>query len=343
MVNNKRILFLFIICVFAILKSNAQAYKTIYPDIPRIDPHIHVRNPVKAEFERYAIFRDSIKSAIDADVLMWINLSASNPDTASLNTGGRMLCSMRSIESDIDISTKEQFDNLKKAGYVGYKIWFGPHARRTHSDIPYIDDPSLEEAFATIEKERVQLLSLHIADPNGPFEWRTKWAPDPVDYWRQIIGLERVLSRHPDMKVIAAHGAWLMTQDAQLDFLRYMLDTYPNFNVDISATMEYSNLQSYENLRDFYLMYQDRLIWASDMSDISTEQSFNVRFNLCRNWFRFLETTDSFGKEITNNGKDLKGLGLPEEVLEKLYYKNVLRIYPDRVKETFSVLRQASL
>ncbi|MFC2112452.1 amidohydrolase family protein, partial [Bacteroidota bacterium] len=322
-----------------ILLSNAQSYKTSFPQIPRIDPHMHMYEKSKMQFERYLSFRDSVKTVLDADVVLWINMSANNPDSARVYTNGRMLCAMRSTESDIDFSTKEQFDSLKNAGYVGYKIWYGPFSRREKSKHPYIDDPAHNEAFSTIEKEGVQLLSLHIADPNGPFEWRTKWAPDPVEYWRQIIGFERVLSRHPDMKVIAAHGAWLMTQDAQLDFLRYMLDTYPNFNVDISATMEYSNLQSYDNLRDFYIDYQDRLIWASDMSDISSEQTFNIRMELYENWFHFLETTDSFGKDISSNGKDLKGLGLPADVLKKLYYKNALRLYPKEVEDTFNSLR----
>jgi hypothetical protein len=87
------------------------------------------------------------------------------------------------------------------------------------------------------------------------------------------------------------------------------------------------------------MKYQDRLVWASDMTGISTEETFNIRLTLYRNWFRFLETTDVFGSEITNNGKDLKGLGLPPEVLEKLYYKNALRIYPEEIRATFNRLQ----
>src|SRR5690554_1137976 len=80
-----------------------------------------------------------------------------------------------------------------------------------------------------MEKAGMPGASFHIADPNGPFGNRGKWAADPVEFWRQVVGLEHVLQRHPDLVVIAAHCAWLICQDAQIDYLRYMLSTYPNF------------------------------------------------------------------------------------------------------------------
>lgn len=113
--------------------------------------------------------------------------------------------------------------------------------------------------------------SVHIADPNGPFGNRGKWAADPVEYWRQIIALERVLQRHPDLVLIAAHCAWLICQDAQIDFLRYLLSTYPNFYVDLAATFQYYHLVNHDNLRDFMLEYSDRILYETDVSAIKDE------------------------------------------------------------------------
>jgi hypothetical protein len=320
----------------------AQTFKTLYSDIPRIDVHIHINSKDYRSMSEYLNLRDNLNKQCGADVAMWINLSQGNVDTILNASKGRMLCSFstyRPAVTGIDYYKKADIDKLKKQGYLGYKLWYAPASRQKGEVIyKYIDDQALEPAFAALEKQDILMTSLHIADPNGPFDFRTKWAFDPVDYWRQITGFERVLNRHPKLRVIAAHGAWLMTQDAQLDYLRFLLDTYVNFNIDIAATFQYCNLSSYDNLRDFYLKYQDRILWGTDNTTSLNDTTMPGLLKKYTDWFRFLETDMVMNDLITANKKPMKGLGLPREVLEKIYFKNALRLYPQSLTESLKKL-----
>lgn len=318
-----------------------------YPDIPRIDVHAHHSGKLA---ENYLILRDAVKQSCNADIAMWVNLNKNNVEELLEKTGGRMyncFTTSQPAAKGIEYHKIMDIQKLKAEGYIGYKIWSGPNHRqktdvlnsdnKTESEIkyPYIDDPHFYEAFDNLEKQGVLLASLHIADPNGSFDFRTNWLKDPVDYWRQITAFEHVMNRNPNLNVVAAHAVWLMTQDAQIDFLRYLLSTYQNLNIDISATLQYMNLASYDNIRDFFIEYQDRIMWGSDFLRIpNKDESFTWVRDLMINWFRFLETDDVFGEEFSHNKKPVKGLNLPEDVLEKIYYKNALRIYP-KLKEGF--------
>ena len=331
-----------IILVFVPIFTIAQ-FKTKYPDIPRIDVHTHCGDSAENSFSRYLSYRDSVKQLYDADIAMWINLTQNDVRRALNDTKGRMLSafsSYRPAQTGIEYYKQADIEKLKQEGYIGYKLWYGPHYRQGPAPVkyPYVDDPAHETAFSELERQGVFMASLHIADPNGPIECRTSWAADPVEYWREILALERVLHAHPNLNIVVAHGFWLMTQDAQIDFLRYILDTYPNCNVDLSATINYVNLSSYDNLRDFYVQYQDRLIWSMDFSFNPKHQSMTYFIHSAGEWFRFLETDDVFGEEVTYNKKPMKGLNLPKEVLEKLYYKNALRLYPTQLKESMKRL-----
>jgi len=80
------------------------------------------------------------------------------------------------------------------------------------------------------------------------------------------------------------------------------------------------HLVNYENLRSFYIEYQDRILYGSDFSSQLSVNELADRFVYN---FSVLETD-----QMIMRGKPIKGLDLPKEVLEKIYYKNALRLYP---------------
>jgi predicted TIM-barrel fold metal-dependent hydrolase len=208
-------------------------------------------------------------------------------------------------------------------------MWFAPYQRRLQEGedgIKYLDDPANEPVFAAMEKAGMPGTSIHIADPNGPFGNRGAWCADPVEFWRMIIGLERVLQRHPKLVIIAAHGSWLVCQDAQIDFLRYMFKTYPNFYVDLAATDQYYHLVSYENLRSLFIEYSDRILFGTDIGKVKESEISSLADRYARS-FRILETSDTVGGGFFGDSPT-KGLNLPEDVLEKIYYKNAMKVYP---------------
>jgi predicted TIM-barrel fold metal-dependent hydrolase len=100
-----------------------------------------------------------------------------------------------------------------------------------------------------------------------------------------------------------------------------LLDTAPNFYVDISARISELGRQPFTAQR-FFLNYSDRILFGTDMGpDLETY----------RIYYRFLETDDEYfdygTTDIPSQGRwKIYGLHLPDDVLEKVYYKNAERL-----------------
>lgn len=304
-----------------------------FPDIPRIDVHTHITSDT-VTITNYLVMRRLLKERYGEEMAMWINLESrtdNHPDPAAVAKAsqGRILCSIANFTPQRGVAyPPESLADWMKKGYIGYKIWAGPPARVLQpgeKGYPYIDDPVHEPTFAAVEKLGILLTSIHIADPNGPYGDRTKWLADPVEFWRQQAAFRHVMERHPNMKVVAAHGLWLVCQDAQIDCLRNMLDTFPNLNVDLSATFQYYNLVQRNNLRDFMIHYADRILFGSDFGIMKRESSY-----ISDSYHRFFQILENDGKIEGNfyGNRPVEGLALPREVLEKIYYRNAVRLYP---------------
>ena len=327
-------------------------YLTLYPDIPRIDVHAHPHyinyheglgtktsaekpdlktSPDFETIRNYLRMSDTLETLYRIDLAMWISLGGDKGiDSVNLVSKNRMMTCISDYAPQRGLSYKpSEIKPLLKKGYAGYKMWFAPYQRRLQEGekgIRYFDDPANEPVLEAMENAGMIGASIHIADPNGPFGDRGKWCADPVEFWRMQLGLERVLQRHPDLVIVAAHGAWLVCQDAQLDFLRYLFKSYPNFYVDLAATDQYYRLVNYDNLRDLFLEFSDRILFGTDIGRLSADESSKLAARYAKS-FRILETSDTVKGGFFGDS-DIKGLNLPREVLEKIYYKNALKLYP---------------
>ncbi|MEN8226886.1 MAG: amidohydrolase family protein [Bacteroidota bacterium] len=335
---------LFLITGFILLSYKGfSQFITKYPEIPRIDVHTHVSNNYPG-IVNYLEMRNALLTENKIDLAMWINLGGAKGTETGIDTihevsKGRVMTCISDYSPHRGLTRKpEEISGYLKKGFVGYKIWHGPASRvleEGEKGIEYIDNLAHEPLFDAMEKAGMVMASVHIADPNGPFGERGKWCADPVEFWRSIVALERVLQRHPDLVIVAAHGSWLVCQDAQIDFLRYLLETYPNFHVDLAATFQYYHSVNQENLRDFFMEYSDRILYGTDNGIIKKSDIPNLVDRYIKT-FQILETDDPvkggfFGKSMTT------GLNLPKDVLEKIYFKNAQKIYPG-LKERMSKL-----
>jgi predicted TIM-barrel fold metal-dependent hydrolase len=128
---------------------------------------------------------------------------------------------------------------------------------------------------------------------------------------------DRVFARHPNTTFVAAHVA---ESGEELARVASMLDAYPNVLIDISARPPELGRQPY-TARKFFLRFADRILFGSDLlPEVSI-----YRLN-----FRFLETADEYFEypsHASRQGRwNIYGINLPDDVLEKVYRKNVQRL-----------------
>jgi predicted TIM-barrel fold metal-dependent hydrolase len=315
-------------------------FRSSYPDIPRIDVHTHVADD-RTGIANYLDLRRILLDSHAVDLAIWINLGDRNVPIENIDAimewgQGRVLCSIADYAAHDGLKyPPEALQDLQKQGFVGYKIWSGPWYRRLEKKeegFPYIDDPAHEATFAEMERIGFLGASIHIADPNGPWKERTDWLADPIEYWREINAWRKVLERHPNLVVVAAHGNWLLCQDAQIDYLRNMLATFPHLHIDLAATFQYFHLVDRDNLRAFMIEWADRILFGTDIGRWKDVAESSLRAKQYIRAFQILETSQ-YVKGGFFGGPDIKGLDLPREVLEKIYYRNAMRLYP-LVKES---------
>ncbi len=228
-----------------------------------------------------------------------------------------------------------RLDLQQQHGAEGLKIWkaFGLHVRDHKQQLVKIDDPRLDPIWERAAALKLPVM-IHVADPVAFFdpldETNERWEelqehPDwsfpspPFPPFLAILdGLKHLVQRCRRTTWIGAHvGCYA----EDLDWVGKMLDDCPNFYIDISARIGELGRQPYR-ARKFFIQYQDRILFGSDMGpDVD---AYRIAY-------RFLETGDEYFNysvgEIPQQGRwNVYGLGLPDEVLKKVYHDNAVRV-----------------
>lgn len=137
--------------------------------------------------------------------------------------------------------------------------------------------------------------------------------------WELLEQRNRVIATHSQTRFILPHVA---NNPEDLDSVARLLDRFPNVVIDFSARIDELGRQPY-TARDFFIAYQDRILFGIDMP---------VRADIYRCYFRFLETRDEYFEYPDYIGRwgysrwRIYGLGLPDEVLRKIYFENAERV-----------------
>jgi predicted TIM-barrel fold metal-dependent hydrolase len=259
--------------------------------------------------------------------------------------GGRFLQFYHIWFPDGDISDSfisesvVRFEKAVKQGARGLKIWKNLGLKTTDETtdgqrqlIP-VDDSRLDRIWAKAGDLGVPVL-IHVGDPDAMFlpvdrfnerfeelagmrEWSYS-SPGFPPKNAILEQLENVLTRHPATVFIGAHMA---SAAENLSYLSSLLNRHANLYVDVSAQAAELGRKPYTTRR-FFIKYQDRVLFGTDG---------NPREEDYRSWFRFLETNDEYFDypfaRIHKAGRwKIYGLGLPDEVLQKLYYGNAARL-----------------
>ena len=231
-----------------------------------------------------------------------------------------------------------QFRQQVARGAEGLKIWkpFGLHVRDQHRALVAVDDARLDPLWAAAGELNLPVL-IHVADPVAFFdpidEYNERWeelgehpdwsfpAPPFPPFLKILEDLKSLVTRHASTVFIGAHvGCY----GENLGWVGAMLDQCPNYFIDFSARLGELGRQPY-TARRFFLQYADRILFGTDASP---------DLEAYRLYYRFLETDDEYfnynTSEVPGQGRWYAyGLYLPDDVLEKIYWKNassVLRI-----------------
>jgi predicted TIM-barrel fold metal-dependent hydrolase len=241
-----------------------------------------------------------------------------------------------------------EMERAFKAGALGMKVakGLGQGAQNPDGSFIQADDPRLDPIWEMAAKYNRPVM-IHTSDsigrfyPIGPKNERYE-----AGLWRQpgdtsgnlfasgppheVIekARENMHRKHPKTRFVNAHMAMLYYDPAKVAKL---LDTYPNADVEISASVQ--DLGRAPRLwREFIIKYQDRVLMGSDGSPGRQPDDFWTP-----HW-RFLETFDEYfyhpaqirtpGGSPGHGRWNISGIGLPDPVLRKVYYENALRHLP---------------
>jgi predicted TIM-barrel fold metal-dependent hydrolase len=223
----------------------------------------------------------------------------------------------------------------KGYGAAGLKVWknFGLHVHDHRGELVKIDDPRLDPIWETAVELNWPVV-IHVADPVAFFDpldennerweelhahpdWQFPSPPFPA-FMTILNGLTSLVTRHPRTTFIGAHvGCYT----ENLAWVGDLLEHCPNFYVDIAARIGELGRQPY-TVRKFFLKYADRILFGSDFGPYP--EAYRVMY-------RFLETDDEYFNyspaPIPMQGRwHVHGLYLPDEVLEKVYFRNAERV-----------------
>jgi predicted TIM-barrel fold metal-dependent hydrolase len=346
----RRILIPFILMIF-LASSCSGDRKELYDHMAKIDAHVHIRtaDPAIMEFAKSEGFklitintRSNSQEYIDEQRHFAMKMKELYPEEISwLAT-----FSMENFEDpDWSEGVIQKLLEALDSGAVGFKVWkdIGMTFRDSLGRFLFLDDPLFEPILEFMAGSGFTLLT-HIGEPKNCWlpidsmtvnndksyfmenpQYHMYLHPEYPSYDRLIQSRDHVLARYPGLKMVGAH---LGSLEWDVDELAKRLDSYPNFAVDLAARVCHLQVQDREKVRDFIIRYQDRILYATDMS-VSGDNFEGNRARIETEWrsdWAYFATDSLMNSPNVEN--EFRGLDLSEEVLGKIFYSNALFWYP---------------
>ena len=191
-----------------------------------------------------------------------------------------------------------------------------------------LDSPKYKPVFEEIAARKMAIMT-HIGDPDTWYHG--KYAADAKfgtrdDHYKMW---ESVMAQYPDVPWVGAH---MGGNPEDLGRLQGLLDRYPNLMLDCSATrwMAREISARRDAARDFFIHNRSRILFGSDQ--VSTDDR-GFDFLASRFWVhrKLWETAYIGGNPIldpdlpADQQPMLRGLALPDVVLQKLYHDNATK------------------
>jgi len=232
-----------------------------------------------------------------------------------------------------DLMVRQVRDSVAR-GARGVKILkeLGLGVRDSTGKLISIDDPRLDPVWEECGRLGIPVF-IHTADPEAFFHpidatneryeeliEHPDWSFYGGDYpsLRELLAQrDRMFAKHPQTTFVALHfGSW----PENLDFVEQTLQKFPNVMIETGAREGEIGRQP-RRTRQLFMQYSDRIMFGTDEG---ADES------MYKNYFRWLETEDEYFPYAQYPAQGrwmIYGLGLPADVLEKVYHRNAEELF----------------
>jgi predicted TIM-barrel fold metal-dependent hydrolase len=216
---------------------------------------------------------------------------------------------------------------------------FGLYTMKADGTRLHLDDPELDIVWKTAGRLGIPVF-IHTGDPAEFFEahdmQNERWLEMALFPRRQLndrsrfptfddlmAERDRMIAKHPGTTWILAHMSWYTNDLARLGEL---FDRFPNVYGEVGAVL-YDLGRQPRFARAFFEKYPDRILFGKDSFQPDEYPYYWRVFETQDEYFDYYRDYHAFWK--------LYGMGLPDEVLRKVYYENALRLIPGMPAEGF--------
>lgn len=290
---------------------------------------------------------DELAGEMDAlNLAVLVNLSGGSGPTlkrcvdtvAQSRHPGRMVCFANldfggGVGPGFGARAARRLEQDAAAGAAGLKFFkdFGIGVRDERGARVPVDHPELDPVFETAGRLGLPVL-MHVGEPLSFYEpvdrFNERWleltllpgrrlpADRHPSFETMTAERDRRFARHPDTTFIAAHMGWHAND---LGRLGELLDRLPNVYVETGAIL-YELGRQPRTARAFFERYQDRILFGKDRYAPEEFPYYWRTFETRDEYFDYYRRYHAFWK--------LYGMGLPDDVLRKVYHRNALEVIP---------------
>ena len=345
----KTLSFLILISIALVSCSHYYTEDDFY-SVKKYDAHIHIRTT-----------HDAISDQAEADRFQMVNVIVAHTDSSLRAQEQFSLHQAAAHPRRIQYVTAFSMEGWDSAGWadetikrleesfahgaLGIKIWknIGMVERDSAGNLIMIDNPRFDPVIQFIIDQNKTVLG-HLGEPKNCWlpveqmtvnndreyfkthpEYHMYLHPEYPSYEDQINARDRFLAHHPDLRFVGAH---LGSLEYDVDSLAKRLDRFPNMAVDMAERVCHLQFQSnsnWEKVHNFMIKYQDRLIYGSDLGMRPTSNPDEAKARLHKRWveyWKYFATDETMTVDEVDG--EFKGLKLPKDVMDKIYYTNAV-------------------
>ena len=345
------------IIIAIVLSSCSQQYysKEDFARIKKIDAHVHLhtKNNNLVEQAKNDNFQ-LITINTDAGDCSWVDTqlelakaqAQNHPDAVRFAV---TFCLDGWDEPEWVNNTLQTIKQRISEGGIAVKVWknIGMVFRDKKGEMVMIDNPKFDPIFKYLTENNIPVYG-HLGEPKNcwmPLEKMTSKSdlnyftahpqyhmylhPELPSYEEQIDARDHMLEKNPNLTFIGCHLASL---EWSVDELADFLDRFPNASVDMAERMVhffYQTVNDHEKVSAFFLKYQDRLLYGTDLSEGEHSNAEELKKRCHETWL-FDWTYFTSDEKLTNpellDGQ-FPGLKLPKDVIDKIYFGNASKIF----------------